>query len=165
MNKMAKVALTGITLFYLLFIVVLGMAVSKTAQAGEYRSPKQVKLFKRYNPCPDTGLSFNCPHFRVDHWVALDVGGEDNFATNMVWQQYSVSKFKDGQERKANWRELLAEYPPCPVDSTKYSKCPGFVQVWEKPLECGGAKAAYNIVWRTPVEIVRNESKGCAVAN
>jgi hypothetical protein len=81
---------------FILFAITLLFATDALA-----RDPHQVVLFKRTHICPSTyQYSQRCPGYVVDHVIALDCGGADNYKTNMAYQTIAAGKAKDKIERR-----------------------------------------------------------------
>lgn len=153
----------SLTFIAALVAVTLLCLMANNANAQNHRSSTEIAHFKRYNPCPaNNAKKGKCPGWVIDHYIALDVGGPDDYVTNMIWQEASVSKLKDRYERRPNWQQWQAKYPPCPAKPSLTARCPGYAMTWRKPLECGGAKAIYNFTWQTPAQIQYNTKRDCA---
>jgi hypothetical protein len=63
------------------------------------RDAKQVRLFRKANPCPSTGQTTGaCVGWVVDHKYPRCAGGADT-PENMMWQDVRQSYIKDRVER------------------------------------------------------------------
>lgn len=80
--------------------ILLLLAFSSLAFAGEGRSTTQRRAFVAANPCPATGLAYgSCPGYVVDHIEPLCAGGPDR-PENMQWQAIDAAKAKDRDEHR-----------------------------------------------------------------
>ena len=82
-----------------LMVILLGLTLAISADAGQHRSYKAKRDFKIEQPCPSTGSSKGaCPGWIIDHIKALACGGADS-PSNMQWQTIEEAKRKDRWER------------------------------------------------------------------
>jgi hypothetical protein len=74
------------------------MMIAPIAQATQYRSQAQVRLFHRTHVCPSTSAkTATCPGYVVDHIKALGCGGADR-PYNMQYQTIAAGHAKDRVE-------------------------------------------------------------------
>lgn len=72
---------------------------ARAANGKIKRSEYQVRLFRKANPCPATGLvTGSCKGYVVDHIKPLCACGAD-IPANMQWQNKATSLVKDDLER------------------------------------------------------------------
>jgi hypothetical protein len=65
----------------------------------------------------------------------------------------SVQYDKHGKiKRSESAKNDFKHQHPCPANSNRSGKCPGFVVDHVRPLECGGADSPNNMQWQTVVE-------------
>ena len=83
-----------------LFLTLLMVLITTSAQATVKRSQKARYDFMRETPCPAAvHKRYTCPGFVIDHVKPLACGGLDR-PINMQWQSVAEAKAKDKWELK-----------------------------------------------------------------
>jgi hypothetical protein len=86
--------------FFSKFFLIAFASLLLCASDAFARDQKQVRAFKKLNPCPITGQSKGrCPGYEVDHINPLKCGGADK-PSNMQWLTVKQHKAKTAREAR-----------------------------------------------------------------